>query len=333
MGGAILVMLIFIGFMGGGAWYAFSLIKKTDPNNPANKKTGDDLAALNINNSSNQQENTNSLMEGQTAQDFLPYESIQHDVVNLGGHRYRAYIECGSLNYSTATEGEQNQIESSFQRFLNSLDFPLTFYVQTRTIDNSERLKEIAKECETTKKIYQDIPTLHTYCNSFEKEMENLGARIQNVKQKKKYIIIPYDDVIQFEHLNEEEKYQYAMKEIYNRCVLVSEGLRSMGILTNILSTREIYELVHSTFSKDCYSDIENIVEKEIIPTVVSATSITEQISKIPTAAKVERAIVEAQNQIYEELKNPNISEDLQKEFIEVINALNNVRENFDGNK
>lgn len=333
MGLAIFVMLLFVGLMVGGAFYAYRLVKKTDPNNPENKRSSDDLISLNNGDNSNLNQSTNQGMSGQTAQDFLPYESIQHDVVNLGGHRYRAYIECGSINYSTATEGEQIQIEFSFQRFLNSLDFPLTFYVQTRTIDNSDRLKEIAKECEITKKTYPNIPTLHTYCNSFEKEMENLGTRIQNVKQKKKYIIVPYDDVIQFEHLNEEEKYQYAMKEIYNRCVLISEGLRSMGISTNILGTREIYELIHSTFSKDCYSDIENMVGKEIIPTVVSATSVTEQVNSIPVAAKVERAILEAQNQIYEELKNPNISEDLQREFIEVINALNNVRDNFDGNK
>ena len=319
--GFILVMILFFGIIGGAAFFAVKQVQKTDPNNVGNSNTD----YVTNNSDLSNPEAKNDVENGLSAQQFLPYESIQHDVIHLGGNRYRAFIECGSINYNTATEDEQNQMEYTFQRFLNSIDFPITFFVQTRTIDNSDRLEKIKEECEKTMKEYPDIPTLSKYCKKYQYEMEHLGNITQNNKQKKKYIIIPYDDAGSFEHLNEEEKYQYAMKEIYNRCVIISERLRSMRIATHILNTKEIYELVYSTFSKDCYSDISNIVEKEIVPSIVTAPGITAMIDNIPSEARVERAISEAQNQIYLELYG-KIDDKTKKEFAEILDILNKAR-------
>ena len=63
------------------------------------------------------------------AQDFLPFDDIQNGIIILPNYCYRAVMECTSLNYDLKTEGERDQIEMSFQRFINSLSFPTTIFL------------------------------------------------------------------------------------------------------------------------------------------------------------------------------------------------------------
>lgn len=322
-----MVIILFIGLMGGMAFFALNKIKQTDPKLNPELNSDDLLKANNAGNTNNlTPEQYKDVFTGESAQDFLPFNSVQHDIVDLGEHRYRAFIECGSVNYSTCTEEEQNQIENTYQRFLNSLDFPIVIYVQTRTIDNEDRVKETKEEAELLKKVYPNIPTLHTYCDNYQYQMENLGDTLQNNKQKKKYIIVTYDEANQFETLNDSEKYKKAIDSIYNRCLIISERLRGMGISTNILETNQIYELIHSTFSKDCYSDVDNLTKRDIIPSVVNS-NLTSMLNEIPAQAKADRALVEAQKSIYSELYSSSLSEELKSEFAEILKILDSARE------
>ena len=83
----------------------------------------------------------------QIASEFLPFKDISDGVIDLGLHNYRAIIEVGSLNYNLRTEQEQDIVESSFSRFINSIQSPLTLYIQTRKIDNRKLIKETREEC------------------------------------------------------------------------------------------------------------------------------------------------------------------------------------------
>ena len=321
-----IVVLLFIGLIVGMAFFALNKVKQSDLN-LQNEIDSDDLLGSKLEVGSHLNEDQQKDLEhGLSAQKFLPYDTIQHDIVHLGGHRYRGFIECGSINYTTFTEDEQNQLEHTYQQFLNSIDFPTIIYVQTRTIDNEEMVRETEEDAELTKKIYPDIKTLHKYCDNYKHQMATLGDTLQSNKQKKKYIIVTYDDANQFETLNDEEKYKHALSEMHNRCVIVSERLRGMGISTKIISTKEIYELIHSTFSKDCYSDIGNLIERDIIPSIVTS-SLGEMMNDIPAEAKADRALVEAQKSIYSELYSPNVSEELKNEFIEILAALDDARD------
>ena len=219
----ILLMLVVVGGIGAGL---FLLVKKLDP--MQNDKTENDKLEI--------------------AQDFLPFDDIRNNMIIMPNHNYRAVIECSALNYDLKTEGERDQIEMSFQQFINSLNFPISIFLQTKEIDNTRRVETLREEISKT---LVEFPGMKTYADHFMSDMENLNVRIGNNQQKKRYIVVPYDDAVALDGLTDGEKAAYANKELLNRCNAVRSGLDAVGIITKTLSTAELIELVYSCYNRE----------------------------------------------------------------------------------
>ena len=202
-----------------------------------------------------------------SAQEFLPFEDIREDVIVMGNHRYRAVLECSSVNYSLKTAGERDLIEMSFQQFLNSISFPITIFIQTKLIDNTERQAELEKNIEKT---LEDFPQLATYAEQYRLDMANLTNCIGNSLQKKRYIIVGYDEVDQLGELSEAEKVHYAAKEIRGRCNTIKAALDGVGVNSRMLNTRELVELIYSTYHRDDFSYAENIANRDAFALFIS---------------------------------------------------------------
>ena len=204
-----------------------------------------------------------------TVQEFLPFKDIRDGTIVLSGHKYRAIIECSATNYNLKTPAERASIEASFQRFLNTITFPITFFMQTKVIDNSKRLQMLHEEIKAT---LVEFPNMASYAEQYERDMSDLNSKIGNSQQKKRYIIIPYDEVVLLDNLTEDEKVKYAAKEIRNRCNIIMSNLESVGVISRILSTEELVELVYSCYNRDDYSYAEAISNKDAFSTFVHGT-------------------------------------------------------------
>ena len=191
-----------------------------------------------------------------SAQEFLPFTDIRDNMIILPGQKYRAVLECSSMNYQLKTGAEREQIELAFQRFLNSVNFPIAFFLQTKTIDNSRRLKILEEEIEQT---LQDFPEMTDYAKQYYLDMENLHTKIGNAHQKKRYIIVAYDDVSELDNLSKDEQHLYAQAELRNRCGALSSNLDGAGVHSHMLDTEELIELVYSCYYRDDYSYAECI--------------------------------------------------------------------------
>lgn len=201
-----------------------------------------------------------------TVQEFLPFKDIRDGTIVLSDHKYRAIIECSATNYNLKTPAERASIEASFQRFLNTITFPITFFMQTKVIDNSKRLQMMHEEIKAT---LIEFPNMASYAEQYERDMSDLNGKIGNSQQKKRYIIIPYDEVVLLDNLTEDEKVNYAAKEIRNRCNIIMSNLESVGVISRILSTEELVELVYSCYNRDDYSYAEAISNKDAFSTFV----------------------------------------------------------------
>lgn len=201
-----------------------------------------------------------------TAQKFLPFDNIRDGVIDLGNYKYRMIIECSSINYALKTDEEQEIIELGFQRVLNSLQFPFTLYVQTREIDNRAMISSLEDDILRAK---EDFPILSDYGDSYLNEMRNLTANLGQTKQKKKYIIVPFDEAIELTTMDKEERFNYAKDEIFQRAQLIKDGMSSLQIKASILNTDEIIELLYSAFHKDGSTDVENIQNGEYLRMMV----------------------------------------------------------------
>lgn len=211
------------------------------------------------------------------AQDFLPFEDIKDGVIDLGGFEYRAIIECQSINYDLKTSKEKEMIDASFQRFLDSLSFPITIHLQTKTIDNTKVLQTLENDMIST---VEDYPQLYDYAVKYLDEMARITETIGNNKQKRKYIIVPYSEAATLTYSNDAEKYEEALRALYLRCQLICDSLGAMGIQTKQLTSIEIAELIYSTYHRDNYSDIDQILSGDYMSLIVDGPNALSEMAK-----------------------------------------------------
>lgn len=237
----VLVLLLLFGGLGGAAWY---VIKKTDAE-VADTSTRKDI---------------------ETAQEFLPFIDIKDSMIHMGNNQYRAILEVSSINYDLKTDKEQRVIEMSYSQFLNSLMFPITMFISTREIDNTSYLKRLKDDYEAMLEVY---PEMYEYANSNIQDMTTLNQQLGTTRQKKKYIIIPYDEANELSMQSDDEKYEYSGRELATRAKMIQEGLMNINIQTNVLTTQEILELMVTTYHRNGTSHAEEIWSKEYLSMIV----------------------------------------------------------------
>ena len=255
-----------------------------------------------------------------SAQEFLPFEDIREDMILLGQHRYRAVLACTATNYHLKTAREKENIEMAFQRFLNSISFPITFFLQTKVIDNTDRLKSLKAEIERT---VSDFPNIANYAEQYLSDMASLNEKLGNNQQKRRYIIVTYDNADELSELTEEEKVIHAAKEIRHRCNLVLNNLETVGVTARMMDTRELIELVYSCYWRDDYSYAEQISKGDCFSLFVEGE--TDRYHEVPKVKMLDLILGET----ISKLQVSNLDNDLAGK--EVLSAITDLRKKYAG--
>ena len=293
---AVIIMLALFGGLGGTMFW---LLKKTDPNRlDTSIKDNIDLA-----------------------QDFLPFEELDDYMVHLGGHQYRAYIEVGGLNYFLQTKDEQDLVELSFQRFVNSLGHGVSFYIQTRVTDNAELLKELKEDYVKTASSH---PGLSNFIQRNYAEMEEMYLRRGTEREKRKYIIVPFDEAAGLTESDDEAKREYAAEELLQRCYMIKDSLSNIGLSSKILNQAEIFELLMSTYHRDNYSQAKAIIEGEYSDLILSGPS---KMDDITDSAKLDWILYEAQKKLQTELFSQTNDDEMKQRVRRTMKELDALRD------
>lgn len=271
---AILIMVVVFAVFGIMGVLVYMQIKKTDPSNV----------------------DTSLKTDGDTTQEMLPFEDIKDSMIHLGNFRYRAVIKVSSLNYNLKTEKEQDVIELSYQRFLNSLSHPIQMVVYTKMMDNTKMLESLKDDILQS---LQDFPILKEYGEYYYNEMANIYDNIGNNKEKKKYIIVPYDEAAELTNSTDQEKYEYAMNELQNRCLLVIDGLQSLGLQADFLKSDELIDLLYTVYHKDSANQSENISSGDFLSLLVDGD---DKLMDLSHEARLDWILYETQKRLEMEL-------------------------------
>lgn len=262
----------------------------------------------------------------ETCQDFLPFKDISDSMIDMGNHSYRAIIDCGSVNYQLKTDGEKEVIEASFQRFVNSLSHPVTFFIQTTKIDYSKISENYLSDVSKT---LQEFPALSKYAEEHHNFILNSPAYGGVEKQKKKYIIVPFDEAAELTFADDREKREYVMKELFLRCQILIEGLQSIGITSKILNTREIAELLYSTHNKEESEFAESISSGEYLSLMVEGDN---KIQGMNSDAKFDWILAETVTRIKEDIiSKPETYDRMKTDAMSAIEEIEKIREKFAG--
>lgn len=200
-------------------------------------------------------------MADKTTQQFVPIKEVRDGVVVLKNGSLRMVLMASSLNFALKSAEEQQAIILQFQNFLNSLDFSVEFYIQSRRLDirpyialledrKKEQVNDLIKiqtreYIEFIKNFTESVDIMTKsffivipYERSIVKKEKGLGSRLLGLEGKKKESKEAGLEV--FEELR---------TQLEQRAGIVEQGLIRSGVRVVPLGTEEIIELFYQIFN------------------------------------------------------------------------------------
>ena len=264
--------------------------------------------------------------EAVSTNEFMPFDDIDNSMIICPNHTYKAIIEVSSLNLGLCSMQELERIQDSYYSLMDSVNFPFAMYIITREIDNEKMCKRFEEMSETA---IMRFPQMAEYHANYLNELKNITQVCQNSKQKKKYIVITYDEANQMDKLTEDEKFEQSKKELFNRCRVFLDGLSRVGLSSHILNSDEIAELLYSCYHKESFSSIGNILEGDYDRLIVEGPNNLQNASAFQI---MDLALVEAMNSINENiLNNKNASEFQKLRTKDLLDEMNEIRNKYSG--
>ena len=208
----------------------------------------------------NQIRENNMAQNTQTTQDFVPVQEIRDGVVILKGGGMRSIVLVSSLNFALKSSDEQASILMQFQSFLNSLDFSVQIFIQSKKLDIrpylallEDRLKEQNTELMKIQ-VQEYIEFIRTFVES------------SSIMTKSFFAVIPYDPPTIKTNKNsflgmlsrsktgtkseaEGGSFSEYRSQLEQRVAIVEQGLVRCGVRAAELGTEEIVELFYKLFN------------------------------------------------------------------------------------
>jgi type IV secretory pathway VirB4 component len=124
-----------------------------------------------------------------TTQRHLPFSQIRENVIIMKDGSARVVLKCTTINFLLKSTEEQDSIIISFQRFLNSLDFPVQIMVRSSKLDINgylDRLQMMA--------VKQQNSLLQNQTYEYIEYLRKL-VEVAQIMKKEFYVVVPYDTI------------------------------------------------------------------------------------------------------------------------------------------
>jgi len=196
------------------------------------------------------------------AQEFVPIKEVRDGIVVLKDGSLRALLMASSINLALKSQDEQEAIIGQFQNFLNSLEFTVQFFVESRDLDIRPYIALLEERYAATLDDLMKIQ-IREYI-IFIKDFTERA----NIMTKNFFIVVPYDpallarsggvtgaltNLLPSRHhnsslLTNEQFEQYRM-QLEQRMAVIEQGLVRTGVRVVPLGTEEVIELFYKLFN------------------------------------------------------------------------------------
>ncbi len=182
-------------------------------------------------------------MIGKSSQDFVPINDIKEGVVILKSGEYRAVLIASSVNLALKSEDEQLATISGFQSFLNSLDFNIEIYVQSRRFDIEPYIETLNQSLANTENdlLRMQISEYIEFIKRFVGE--------HNIMTKRFFVVVPYLPSILSGLDNKSDIFFRNREQLSERVSVVAQGLSRIGVKSSQLNDAELAEMYYNIFN------------------------------------------------------------------------------------
>jgi len=193
-----------------------------------------------------------------STQSFLRISEIKSDIVVIDDGTLRGILTVSSTNFDLKSQEEQNSIIFGFQRFLNSLEFPVQILMQSRKMEIGNYIEKLKRIAERQTNELLRVQTTE-YMDFISRLIEN--ASIMN---KNFYIIVPLGKSILppaggflsnlFGGKNKEavqriENFEKEKEELEIRMTAITSNLSGLGVRAARLKTEDIIQLFYNSYN------------------------------------------------------------------------------------
>ncbi len=215
------------------------------------------------------------------SQEIIPVEEIRNGVLILKDGSLRMVLMVSSLNFALKSGDEQDAIILQYQNFLNSLDFSIQFFIQSRKLNIAPYLDTLRerKKLETNELLKIQISEYITFVKDF---VEN-----SNIVAKTFYVVVSFVPAITLSTKSggikgmvgsffgkpsreggffDAAKFEEFRLQLLQRAGVVIDGLARTGVRSVPLNTEELIELYYEMYNPGIAETgkAPELLEKEI---------------------------------------------------------------------
>lgn len=193
-------------------------------------------------------------------QDFIPIKEIRDGIVVLKDGSMRMILMVSSLNIALKSEDEQTALLYQFQNFLNSLDFSIQIFIQSRRLDIRPYIALLEERMHEQ---LDDLLKIQT--KEYVEFIKNL-TETTNIMTKNFFIVVPYTASIMGgkgaslpfnfgkrstaeKKLDSMEAFDENRTQLDQRASVVAQGMSRLGIRVVELGTEEAIELFYKLYN------------------------------------------------------------------------------------
>ena len=192
-----------------------------------------------------------------STQKFVPIRDIKDNVVILKNGQIVIVLLASSVNIALKSMDEQEAILRQFQGFLNTIDFSIQFYIQSRRLD-IEPYMELLRSREDK----QDNELMRIQLREYMQFIRTFTEEV-DVMAKNFFVIVPYTPVSANLQGNlkqlmggtnkgvyyDESSFKEHKLQLEQRVELVKQGLSRIGVRSVALQNEELVELYYHIFN------------------------------------------------------------------------------------
>lgn len=193
-----------------------------------------------------------------STQNFVPIRDIKDGVAVLKNGQMCMILLASSVNFALKSTDEQEAILHQFQAFLNTIDFSLQIYVQSRRLDINPYLELLA-----SREASQDNDLMRIQLREYMDFIKTFTEEV-DVMSKNFFVVIPYsptpiDIKKNFSNLlgrgvaptHSDERFAEHRMQLEQRVTVVEQGLTRIGVRTVALQNDELVELFYHIFNPE----------------------------------------------------------------------------------
>jgi len=198
-------------------------------------------------------------MAGQATQDFVPIEKIRDGIITLKNGELRDVLMTSSINLGLKSEDEQSAVIMQFQNLLNSVEFLIQIFIQSRRLNIKPYLTLLT---ERSTEVKEDL--LKVQIKEYIQFIDRFTSET-NIMTKHFFVVIPYypssinattSDIGSLLSFNSKRvdhsadgRFEEGRAQLEQRIGTVTQGLSRFGVRAVKLSTEEVVELFYKLFN------------------------------------------------------------------------------------